>query len=241
MRILALGAHPDDLEIFIGGTLLAWKAMGAELALAIATDGAAGGWESPDVLRRTRRAEAEAAAEPLAVAPAFLDFPDGQLCPDAALVGALRDLVAGSRPDLVVTHAPNDYHADHRALAQAASQAVGFAAPLLQADTLRGTGFIPTHWVDVTAHFAAKCAAIRCHVSQDPERFVASATAQAAFRAGECNGAAADRAEAFRFEPRFPFADVRALLPPAPLLRPVSPRSAEPEAAMQAARPPRVE
>jgi LmbE family N-acetylglucosaminyl deacetylase len=227
MRILALGAHPDDLEIFMGGTLLAWRAMGAELALAIATDGAAGGRAPPDVLRRTRRAEAEAAAAPLGVVPVFLDFPDGRLAPDAAVVGALRDLVAGTRPDLVVTHAPNDYHADHRALAQAASQAVGFAAPLLQADTLGGTGFAPTHWVDVTAQFPAKCAAIRCHVSQDPERFVASAAAQAAFRAGECNGAPSDRTEAFRFEPRFPFADIRALLPPAPPLRPVAARSGE--------------
>jgi hypothetical protein len=90
---------------------------------------------------------------------------------------------------------------------------------------MRGTGFVPTHWVDVTLHFEAKCRAIRAHVSQDPERFVTAATAQAAFRAGECNGEPNDRAEAFRFEPRFPFADVRALLPPAPTVKPVEPRS----------------
>ena len=146
--------------------------------------------------------------------------------PDAALVAALGRLVAEAAPDLVVTHAPNDYHADHRALSAAVSQAVSFAAPLLFADTLRGTGFVPTHWVDVTPWFEAKCAAIRAHVSQDPERFVVSASAQAAFRAGECNGGPDDRAEAFRFEPRFPFADIRALLPPAPPVRPVLLRGA---------------
>ena len=43
MRILAVGAHPDDLEIYAWGSLSAWAAMGAELVLAIATDGAAGG------------------------------------------------------------------------------------------------------------------------------------------------------------------------------------------------------
>lgn len=225
MRILALGAHPDDLEIFVGGTLHAWKAMGAELVLAIATDGAAGGQQPPAELRRLRRAEAEAAAAPLGVAPRFLDFPDGALMADGALVAALKALVAGARPDLVVTHAPNDYHADHRALSAAVGQAAGFAAPLVYADTLRGTGFAPTHWVDVTGHFDAKLAGIRAHVSQDPERFATAATLQAAYRAGECNGGADDRAEAFRFEPRFPFADIRALLPPAPAVRPVLLRS----------------
>jgi LmbE family N-acetylglucosaminyl deacetylase len=223
-RILAIGAHPDDLEIFIGGSLHAWRATGAELVLAIATDGAAGGRQPPATLRAIRRAEAETAAAPLGAALHFLDFPDGALMPDAALIAALRRLLASAKPDLVVTHAPNDYHADHRALSAATLQAVGFAAPLLWADTLRGTGFVPTHWVDVTAHFDAKCRAIRAHASQDPERFVTAATAQAAFRAGECNGGPDDRAEAFRFEPRFPFADIRALLPPAPAVRPVESR-----------------
>jgi LmbE family N-acetylglucosaminyl deacetylase len=227
MRILAIGAHPDDLEIFAGGSLFAWRAIGAELALAIATDGAAGGQASPEELRRVRRAEAEAAAAPLGVAPDFLDFPDGALLPDAALISGLRSLLGKVRPELVVTHAPNDYHSDHRALSAAVSQAVGFAAPVLWTETLGGTGFVPTHWIDVTAWFPAKCAAIRAHVSQDPERFVAGATARAAFRAGECNGGPDERAEAFRFEPRFPFADIRALLPPAPPLRPVRLRSDE--------------
>jgi LmbE family N-acetylglucosaminyl deacetylase len=229
MRILALGAHPDDLEIFVFGTLLAWREMGAELTLAVATDGAAGGQQPPEALRAIRRAEAEAGAAALGTRPRFLDFPDGALMPDAALLAALRRLVAETEPDLVLTHAPNDYHADHRALSTAASQAVGFSAPLLFADTMRGTGFVPTHWVDVTAHFDAKCAAIRAHASQDPERFVVAAAVHAAFRAGECNGGPDDRAEAFRFEPRFPFADIRALLPPAPALTPVSLRSEGPD------------
>lgn len=227
IRILALGAHPDDLEIFISGTLFAWRAMGASLTLAIATDGAAGGHQPPEELRRIRRAEATAAAAPLGVVPRFLDFPDGALLADVGLIAALRALVAEVRPDLVVTHAPNDYHADHRALSVATSQAVSFAAPLLWADTLGGTGFVPTHWVDVTAYFEEKCAGIRAHTSQDPERFVITATTQAVFRAGECNGRPEDRAEAYRFEPRFPFADIRALLPPALPVRPVAQRVAK--------------
>lgn len=223
MRILAIGAHPDDLEIYAFGTLAAWRAMGADLVLAVATDGARGGSLAPEVLRATRAKETVMALAPLGVAPRFLGFADGSLRADP-LAEALADLIAGLRLDLVLTHAPNDYHADHRALSAAVLQAAGFTVPVLFMDTMNGTGFVPTHWVDVSGHWTAKETAILAHKSQDPARFVAMANRQAAFRAGECNALPDARAEAFRFEPRFPFADIRALLPPAPPLRPVGRR-----------------
>jgi N-acetylglucosamine malate deacetylase 1 len=227
MRILAIGAHPDDLEIFAFGALSAWVEMGAALTLAIATDGARGGNLPPDDLCRLRAEETTAALEPLgAGAPQMLGFPDGALRADAALEQALARLIHQSDADLVLTHAPNDYHSDHRTLSAAALQAAGFSVPVLFMDTLNGTGFTPTHWVDVSDHWAAKEAAILTHTSQDPARFVAMANRQAAFRAGECNAPPQARAEAFRFEPRFPFADIRALLPPPPPLRPIGHRMA---------------
>jgi N-acetylglucosamine malate deacetylase 1 len=225
VRILAIGAHPDDLEIYGWGSLCAWAAMGADLTLVVATDGAGGGREPGPTLAASRHAEARTAAGALGAEPRFLGFPDGRLVPDAEVVGALAALVRDVMPDLLVTHAPNDYHADHRALSAAAGQAAGFVVPVLWMDTLNGTGFAPTHWVDVTPHWDAKLAAIRCHASQEPERFVISATRQAGFRAGEANGGIEARAEAFRFEPRFPFADLRSLLPPPPPMRPVGDRS----------------
>lgn len=226
MHILAIGAHPDDLEIYAYGTLAAWSAMGAELSLVVATDGALGGKLAADVMSRLRLQETTDALSPLAAAPPqVLGFPDGSLQADASLVSALSKLIALKSPDLVLTHAPNDYHADHRALSAAVLQAANFAAPVLFMDTLNGTGFTPTHWVDVTEHWAAKEAAILRHSTQEPERFISVVNRQAAFRAGECNGAPDARAEAFRFEPRFPFADIRSLLPPSPPIRPVRSRS----------------
>lgn len=222
MRILAIGAHPDDLEIYAWGTLCAWAEMGAELVLAVATDGAAGGQAPPAELAPLRAGEARSAARALGVEPILLGFPDGALTGEPRLAPRLAELVRDTAPDLVVSHAPNDYHHDHRALSAAASQACGFSAPFLQMDTMNGTGFHPTHWVEVTPCWARKCAAIRAHESQQPERFVSAADRLASFRAGEANGPPDARAEAFRFEPRFPFADIRALLPPAPLLTPVS-------------------
>jgi N-acetylglucosamine malate deacetylase 1 len=225
MRLLAVGAHPDDLEIYAFGAIAAWVEAGAAVTLAVATDGARGGREPGETLAAARRAEAAAAAALLGLdAPRFLDFPDGALVADAALVAALAGLVAEVEPDLVLSHAPNDYHADHRALAAAVDAAAGFRAPVLQADTMTGLGFAPTAWVEVTAQFPLKRAAIRAHASQDPERFVAAAEALAARRAAECNGGPEARAEAFRFAPRSPFADIRALLPPPPPVRPIAPR-----------------
>ncbi|SFQ19493.1 N-acetylglucosaminyl deacetylase, LmbE family [Mesorhizobium sp. NFR06] len=228
MKILALGAHPDDIEIFMFGTLAAYAAQGAELTFAIATNGAKGGEGDPATLARTRRVEATAAAELLGVAPRFLDFPDGALIADAAFISALKALIDEVRPDLAITHAPSDYHGDHRALSDGVRIAASFALPVLHADTLGGTGFSPTHYVEISHHWDVKAKAIRAHRSQGPEHYVHKARIQNEFRAGQCNGAPGALAEAFRFEPSFPFADIRELLPPAPPIRPVtaSPRPA---------------
>jgi LmbE family N-acetylglucosaminyl deacetylase len=222
MRILALGAHPDDIEIFMFGALALWKESGAELYFAIATDGAKGGTTNPKTLARKRRAEAIAAARLLDVEPVFLDFPDGALVADAALIAAIKKLIADTAADLAITHAPNDYHGDHRALSDAVRIAASFSVPVLHADTLGGTAFAPTHYVDISTVNDIKGDAIRKHVSQNPERFVTGMSAQNAFRAGQCNAPENSFAEAYRFEPMFPFADIRDLLPPAPRVRPVS-------------------
>ncbi|UCI31378.1 PIG-L deacetylase family protein [Mesorhizobium sp. B4-1-4] len=223
MKILALGAHPDDIEIFMFGTMAAYATQGAELTFAVATDGARGGKSDAGVLARVRREEATTAAALLGATPRFLDFPDGELVADGALIGALKTLLRETGPDLVVTHAPNDYHADHRALSDGVRIAASFAVPVLHADTMGGTGFAPTHYVDISAYRDIKTQAIRAHRSQGPEQYVDRARIQNEFRAGQCNGVPGSLAEAFRFEPRFPFADIRALLPPAPPLRPVTP------------------
>src|SRR5690606_28584815 len=131
-------------------------------------------------------------------------------------------------PDLVLTHAPNDYHGDHRALSEAVRIAANFTAPVLWADTMQGAGFAPTHYVDVTAQFDTKCRAIRAHVSQRPARLVDMARQLNGFRAAQANGAPGSYAEAFRFEPVFPFVDIRDLLPPAPPLRAVSAVAGQP-------------
>ena len=220
MKLLAIGAHPDDLEIYMFGTLAAAMARGDAVQLVVVTDGAGGGTLPPDELRRIRKVEAQKAASVIGADVTFLDFPDGALVADRTLIEALRQLIASAEADLILTHAPNDYHADHRALSDAVRIAANFAAPVLWADTFMGAGFMPTHVVDISAHFETKCTAIRAHASQDPERFVASAKQLNGFRAAQAN-APGGFAEAWRFEPSYPFVDIRDLLPAAPPVRPV--------------------
>ncbi|WP_193334772.1 PIG-L deacetylase family protein [Devosia beringensis] len=221
MNVLAIGAHPDDIEIFMFGTLAALAARGDQLAYVIVTDGTRGGRGAPGHLRATRKAEAEAAAGLLNADLHFLDLPDGELVADATLVKALKGAIERASPDLIITHAANDYHGDHRALSEGVRIAASFAAPVLHCDTLRGVGASPTHYVDITAHVEAKDAAIRCHASQDPDRFVSASRVLSAFRASQANAPEGSHAEAFRFEPVFPFVDIRDLLPKAPMVRPV--------------------
>jgi N-acetylglucosamine malate deacetylase 1 len=224
MKILALGAHPDDVEIYMFGTLAAARTRGATIEIAVATDGAAGGRGDPAVLRHTRRKEAAAAARLLGVEPYFLDFPDGGLVAEPAVIAALKALIEKTAPDLVITHAPNDYHGDHRALSDAVRIAANFQVPVLWADTLMGAGSAPTHYVEVTPYVELKGRAIRAHASQDPERLVTIALELGRHRAAQANGVPGSHAEAFCFEPIFPFVDIRDLLPPAPPVRPVGDR-----------------
>ena len=206
------------------GALAAWKAMGATLAFAIATDGSKGGTLDPAELTRLRKSEATTAAALLGTVPSFLGFTDGELVVEASLVSALKRLIADTEPNLIVTHAPNDYHADHRALSDAVRIASNFQAPVLWADTMQGVGFVPTHYVETTPYIGVKVEAIRTHVSQRPERFVERTKQLAAYRASQANAPEAIYAEAYRFEPSFPFVDIRELLPPAPKVRPVGDR-----------------
>ena len=116
MNIVAIGAHPDDLEIFAYGFLAAASLRGDNLILGVATDGAAGGVNQGAELARQRAEEAKIGLAALGI-PTLLDLPDGQLADAPNARNRIGDFIRNAAPDLVITHAPEDYHPDHRALA----------------------------------------------------------------------------------------------------------------------------
>lgn len=117
--VLILGAHPDDAEVKAAGAAALWTQAGVSVTFASITDGSAGHHEcTGPALAERRRREAEAAARSLGVDVEFLGFPDGLLQPSIeARLDVIR-LIRRRRPDLVLTHRPNDYHPDHRYTAQ---------------------------------------------------------------------------------------------------------------------------
>ena len=220
MRILAVGAHPDDLEIFCYGLLAACKSRGDELHLAVATDGAAGTVAGQDNSLAERRADETRTALARLGVPALLGLPDGTL--STALNGreVISDHIREIAPDMIITHDPADYHTDHRALSSWVTELAGFSCPVIYADTLMGVGFVPDYYVDITNWQAEKRAAILAHTSQMPERFADGAALLNRFRAAQCNAPKGHYAEAYRSAARFPFSDIRAMIPPPPPYRP---------------------
>ena len=219
MKVLGIGAHPDDIEIFFYGMLSACKARGDDIKLVVATDGAAGTvLDSSKDLANKRVEETRKGLMALGK-PVLLGLPDGKLSEADAADAKIEALIKEANPDLVITHAPEDYHPDHRALSQKVTDASGLICPVLFADTLMGTGFMPDFYVDITLFMPAKLSAIAEHHTQQPGKFAEATRLHNRFRAAQCNAPEGYFAEAYRFEPRFPFTDIRALVPPAPPVR----------------------
>lgn len=211
MRITAIGAHPDDIEIYCSGFLAAAQAKGHQIDWIIATSGGGAGTGDGGTLTDRRQQEAQRAAALFGVTPVFLDRTDGALPSDSEATRIIEERIKLSTPDLVVTHAPNDYHPDHCALSRYALDAVSYRAPLLYCDTMLGIGFEPSFYIDVSAQMDRKRQALALHASQPTTRFLEIINVWNRFRGLQTGHDACSFAEAYRFEPRFPFGAARFL------------------------------
>ena len=172
---LCAGAHADDIEIAMGGTVARMLAAGRRGLLVDATDGSLGTRGTPGI----RRSEAESAAAVLGIGRRNLGFPDAGLRPgDPDLVRALGALLRELRPRVVFTHPLRDRHPDHEALAACVREAA-FKAGLARWD-VGGEAWRPArvfHWmgardgepdfcVDVSAHWETRERAVAAYESQ---------------------------------------------------------------------------
>jgi N-acetylglucosamine malate deacetylase 1 len=115
LQILLIGAHPDDGEVKAAGTAALWSDLGHRVKIVSVTDGRCGHHEMPpEPLVARRRKEAEASARILGVTEEILPFPDAALLAGLEERKAIVRLIREWQADVVITHRPNDYHADHR-------------------------------------------------------------------------------------------------------------------------------
>lgn len=182
MRVLAVGAHPDDIEILCAGTLLRYRQQGHQVVVAVATNGEQGHFEIPPAeLAAIRRREAERSAEILGAELIWMGHADEFIYHDHATRVSFVEMVRRARPDLTITHNPEDYHTDHRTVSELVMTATFLAtvphaetespptariSPLYYMDSLSGAGFAPQEYVDVSPVFADKLRMLECHSSQ---------------------------------------------------------------------------
>lgn len=211
-----IGAHPDDAEIYSFGTLFAYADRHAEIVLVLATAGEGGltARSKHQPLAVTRMAEAEQAAAMLLARVIQLGMADGGLGPTRILLmRKVADLIGFEKPDVILTHSPNDYHPDHRVLSAAVTFAAMDHVPVFYIDNMKGRNFIPTHYVDIKRYHAQKMLALRQHQSQKPRRYVLAATALASDRGFAATGRSDAMMEGLRIYDSPSFKSISHLLP----------------------------
>ncbi|MEF2246004.1 PIG-L deacetylase family protein [Paenibacillus sp. IITD108] len=185
MNVLAVGCHPDDLEIGCGGTLAKLSAEGHKVTMVHVANGNKGHKVIPtEELRLMRKQEAIAAGKLIGAEVISLDVPDLSVKSDSdELVQKLVQVIRRVKPDYMITHPPEDYMKDHMEVSRAVfdasfaatvpyyDEASGIAehhkvAPIYYMDTLAGVGFLPTEYVDISDYIELKIQMNDSHQSQ---------------------------------------------------------------------------
>jgi LmbE family N-acetylglucosaminyl deacetylase len=161
VNILAVGAHPDDIEFGCGGTLIKYALKGHGVHLLVLTDGGRGG-EATE-----RRREQEAAAKLLGAQQLFWGgYRDTEVEVDRTLIQKLESVLHRIRPDLIVAPFGDDTHQDHRHLSVSVVTASRYTRNVLFYEGPTTANFTPSVFVDINAVLERKLDALRAHGSQ---------------------------------------------------------------------------
>jgi LmbE family N-acetylglucosaminyl deacetylase len=211
LKILAFGAHPDDIEVSMLGTLLKYKEQGHEVKTVIVTDGQRGGVDKGKELAQIRKNEALEAAQIIGVKPIFLNFEDGRLEYNIKTYEKFLEIYQDISPDLIITHSPEDYHPDHRKVSKLVTDVA--KVPVLFSETLAGVNFIPDYYVDITEQFNKKIKARSCHTSQYVDKGIERIKIVNRFRGMQCNSEKIKYAEVFKLFKKYGNVKAYELLP----------------------------
>lgn len=161
MKVLALGAHPDDIEFGCGATLLRYARAGHDVYMYIATSGELGG--SPEIRRR----EQEEAAAFIGARKVFWgEYQDCRLPVMTELVAGVEKVIRMIEPDYIFVHNIEDTHQDHRSLASATTSATRYIPNFLFYEGPTTVNFAPNVYVDVEGVLEDKLQLLKTHTSQ---------------------------------------------------------------------------
>lgn len=160
--VLAIGSHPDDVELGCGGTLLAHQAAGHRTAVLVMTEGE----QSREYVAALRVKEQEASATSLGAGLYWGGFIDCEIPSDRRSIERIEEVIGETQPDIIYVHAPEDTHQDHRTIAAAAISAARRCSRILFYPTPSTMRFEPTVFVDIERHLGGKLSALACHESQ---------------------------------------------------------------------------
>lgn len=194
--VLAVFAHPDDMDFSSSGTIAKWASGGADITYLVCTDGGKGSEDptiTPKKLSAIRKKEQLEAAKILGVKDViFLNNRDGELIVDLKLKEQISKVIRKKKPELVITLDPTFLystkrgfvnHSDHRAAGQAAIDAVfPLARDRLNFPHHEKQGLVPhktntlllvafedpEHFEDITKTFEKKLQTLKAHKSQVP-------------------------------------------------------------------------
>lgn len=182
MNVLAIGAHPDDVEINCAGTLAKYAAQGHRVFIATATNGNIGSAVMDfEETAKVRKAEAAKSAAIIGAEYICLDYDDEFLFYDKEARLNFINLVRYCKADVILTHYPKDYNPDHELTGKIINDLV-VMVPIAKIKTGNppypnlpviyyfepafGMGFIPTDYVDITDFYETKKKMFLCHESQ---------------------------------------------------------------------------
>ena len=219
MRILAVGCHPDDVEVACSGTLAKCVARGDTVIVCHASSGNLGHVIiPPDELTVIRANEAKKAGSLAGIEVIYGGFDDLDIYSDNKEArDKMVDVIRYADPDLIITHCPDDYMPDHVAVSKLVFDAsftatlpnyptkvdkVARLVPIYYMDSLMGINFNPTEYVDITDYIDLKLEMLECHESQlvwmrehDNVDFADMVKVCSRYRGYQCG---ADYAEGFR-------------------------------------------
>jgi LmbE family N-acetylglucosaminyl deacetylase len=167
MNILAIGAHPDDIELGCGGTLIKAAREGHNVFMYTLTRGGASG-KPAERTEELKQSAKFIGAKDLKID----DFEDTQLTPGPELINHVEAYINFADPDVIFTHSTKDIHHDHRAIATATVEAGRYSSNILAYEIPLTKEFQPEVYYDISDVIDEKVELIEIFWSQNSKLYL---------------------------------------------------------------------